>query len=299
MTVILIDGKNALFRFGYAHKLLRTTEGVPTGAIYGVLGCLLRLKKRYPAAKFVVVWDGPGKSWRHKFWAGYKANRHAPDETKSRILAQIPALTEITGMMGIKHVVLDGVEADDLLGILALRCVELRWQSIIYSSDKDFIQLMDRGVQLIRDVDKSDKLAVETNKSVFAMFGCHPVDVLWVRAIAGDTSDGFKPVVRLLGPKKAAKLVAAGLDPVPAQLRSVWGDVERNVRLMRVGDTLEFDAKNRTIIQRAIDDITRGLRASSDHYCDDLHYASFLRLLSSLQLVEAVENRHRLWRIQE
>ena len=78
MTLILIDAKNAVYRFGYAMSRLHSSEGVPTGAIYGFLNMLLRLKKKYPDGRFIIAWDGQGykqNGWRRKIFPGYKASR--------------------------------------------------------------------------------------------------------------------------------------------------------------------------------------------------------------------------------
>src|SRR5215472_1558215 len=126
MKIILIDAKNALFRYGWAFKTLQTSDGTYTGAVYGILGLLQRLKRHHSNARFAMVWDGEGKSWRHDYWAGYKSNRvkNGPiaDGVK-RILAQISTVTEATTMLGIPQFRVPRLEGDDAIALVAKRLI--------------------------------------------------------------------------------------------------------------------------------------------------------------------------------
>ena len=202
-TVILIDAKNALFRFGWAHRYLSAEDGTKTGAVYGVINCMLRLRARYPSCTFVLVWDGakPSNSWRGRLYDGYKSNRTG--EKPAFIVeteAQIPLLKEIIELIGILQVSATSVEADDVIGILAMTCVRKGHKAIVYSMDKDFLQLMVHGVSVIRDVNKAAKLAPETDKSVQKLFRCNAKDVLFVRTFLRDASDKIPPPMRGCGP---------------------------------------------------------------------------------------------------
>src|SRR5678816_852580 len=125
MTLILIDAKNCLYRFGWVHRNLRTSTGKPTGVVYGFLDTMVRLKKTYTDARFIVVWDGlraGTHSWRSKLYPQYKANRHLtemPPEVKES-MGQLELVKKAMDVIGIGQIELEEVEADDLIGILAL-----------------------------------------------------------------------------------------------------------------------------------------------------------------------------------
>lgn len=315
MTVVLVDAKNALFRFGFAYAALQAVDGTKTGAIYGLLNCLLRLKKKYKDAKFVMVWDGEGKGWRYKLFPAYKGNRKKgvglPIEV-AEILNQIDLVKELTAQLGILQVEVPRLEADDLIALLAVRCLQQEITPVVYSSDKDFMQLMRRGVVVIRDVDKKNKLAPESTRTVEAKFGCSLKDILKVRAIAGDTSDGIPNPVRGIGAKTAAKLIAAGLDPssgcmspaqvevAPVKLVEVWGSVHVNYQIMRLVTSPKSErlspGQRRTVKGILAEVISRvqGPRLYRGHDT----YQKFIAALAGLEMVDALDRRYELWRLQ-
>ena len=298
MIVCLIDGKNALFRFGFAQPNLCTRDRVPTGALYGILGLLPRLKKAYPAARFAMIWDGRGKSWRHTFWRGYKANRpEEKSEVVERILIQEPIVRQVCGLMGIPQLDIAAVEADDLIGILAVALRKKEHDAIVYSSDKDFLQLMHFGVIVIRNVQKERKMAPETEKTVEETFGCCLGDVLMVRAIAGDVSDGIPNPVRGIGAKRAAGYLQAG--EWPEALIVNWSLVQRNYRLMKIATSLacrQLTAEQREAARecrRVVLDLGRS------EGLEDRAYGEWIGLLGRYEMSDALENRGHLWGIQE
>src|SRR6185312_986152 len=152
---------------------LRASNGFPTGVIYGVLAGMMRLHRIFPDAAFVFCWDGKDtdKSWRHKLAKTYKANRkrtgEPPQEVKD-VYMQIPSLRILLSHMGFLQLEIDTLEADDLIGIVARSLKKKVKRVLIYSSDKDFIQLMDKHTLLVRDIDKKKKCAPLTEKEVFA-----------------------------------------------------------------------------------------------------------------------------------
>lgn len=324
MRLILIDAKNALYRFGHAHYGLRTDDGIHTGAVYGLLGCLLRLKKKYPDGKFVMVWDSGGRGWRSKLFPEYKDGRHKAldanatakekrefkeaSERRQAILNQENMLVEITASMGIPQLAVRNVEADDLIGILAVRALKKEWRPVIYSSDKDFMQLMHRGVKIIRT-----KTDVCKPSHILKEFGCAPEDLLEVRAIAGDKSDGIPNPVKGVGPKTASKWLLEGIHPRDHEapwwpltkintkardLIAAWDVVHRNYQLMRLV-TRANDKRlgNRVpVVTKAVVQVTRQLQAES---CSRAPYDMFVTGLRGLQLEEALAVRRALHNIMK
>lgn len=318
MTVILIDGKNCIFRYGYAQKFLETEDGIKTGAIYGTLKCLLRMKKRYPDARFVFVWDGDRKenSWRFKIHKEYQLKRQLqkaqpmPTDVKD-ILAQIPYLMEILTLLAIIQIKVPEVEADDVIAILAARCIRHKLQPVVYSSDKDFIQLIRYGVVVLRNVDKSDSFKPETKTTVKERFGCTPDQLIKVRAIAGDTTDGLPNPVKGIGAKTAAKLVAMGVDPsIEAyiseesfgkldktwqRLYKAWPKVHLNYRLMK----LPLSCNDKVFSENKL------LRYGVENVFTELQLPLTpmrklaLECMARLQLAEAIDARQQLFQLQK
>lgn len=309
-TVIIIDSNNALFRFGHAHKFLSHRKKF-TGVVFGMTLCLLRLKRKYPRAKFVAAWDGGGNGWRHRLYPEYKGNREPGDTEAARlraaILSQKASVIAMYQHLGIPQVSCAGVEGDDVVGILANCFSTKNLRVVIYSGDRDFLQLMTlRGVVLVRDFDKTKKLKPETEQDVLDTFGCHSVDVLKVRAIAGDKGDNIKNPVPLIGPKKAAKLVAGGVDPSRVNckigkksvLGAVWPKVHLNWQVMRVVRELtdELIATQRVLLEELVREACTSVITETVR--DKGRYLTFVGWLGSLGLVEALENRFGLWHIQ-
>ncbi len=309
MTVVLIDAKNALYRFGYSFAGLQSSSGVKTGAIFGLFQVLLRLKKKYPDARFVMVWDGPGKGWRYKLFPQYKGNRKKEKSPEiMAVLEQIPTVERLTELIGIPQICIPRMEADDIIGLLAMRCLKRGWKPVVYSSDKDFMQLMHRGVKVIRDVDKTNKLAPESERSVMAKFGCSPEMVLQVRAIAGDKSDGIPNPVPGIGPKKASKLIEAGLCPsdevntLPIkgaeELQAKWEHVHRNYRIMSILTSTrhELEPEDGLTTRLGVLRVVMALRGRCKP--SKVRYRQFVAVLQELEMADALASRHELWRLQ-
>jgi 5'-3' exonuclease len=310
MHVILLDANNLMYRFGYAHMGLQSSDGVKTGAIHGLINCLLRLKRRYPDSRFVLVWDGAGKCWRYDIFPEYKGNRKGDTPEKRAIKEQFPVVEKMTRQLGIPQVRVDNMEADDMIGLLAMRCIKRGWQPIIYSGDQDFMQLMRRGVWVIRGVDKNDKLAVETVASVKRKFGCKPSQLLKVRALAGDSSDGIPNPVRGLGPKTATKLVNAGIDPhtrhviqvgCPEALKNAWDAAVRNYTIMKI---ITRDDSEYLYPEETVEAVTAVLRSTMGELGRGpgkdakKGYHQMLAALRELELEQAIGNRASLARLQ-
>lgn len=252
MHVVMVDAKNALYRFGWALKNLKSSDGQMTGAVHGFMLCLLRLKKHYPDSKLVVVWDGRNsrQGWRSRLFAEYKQNRaivvprmetsvevhmaavrarsrvskmalvpkvkHDPDELKG-VLSQEDCLRSLLTAIGVAQAYVDLIEADDIIGILCSQTHALSHAPVVYSTDQDFYQLVP-WVAVVRDKGTPKKLTVVDLQAVAAEFRCRPEKVTRVRALAGDPSDGIPNVIKGIGKVKAAALVVGGVDPAMAVL---------------------------------------------------------------------------------
>jgi DNA polymerase I len=302
MTVCLIDGRNCLYRFGWALNNLRTSDGTKTGAVYGLLSCMLRLKTKYEDARFVVVWDGPGyrKAWRSKLFTEYKANRAVKQTEETRqVLMQFGPIKKCLKLMGVAESCLDEFECDDLIGVLTTQCVALGWKTVIYSSDKDFMQLMDmKGVHLIRDVAKPSRLRPEDATAVYEHFKCDIKDVLKVRAICGDPSDGIPGVMKGVGPVRAAAFVGQCRNWNKA-LKENPG-LERNYRLMKILrdlDDPELTLEHKQALDQEVARVLNVLHGSVQMERDHRDRRALMEVLAELELQELLDRRVELWNL--
>ena len=144
--VILVDGSSYLFRAFFALPPLNTSNGQPTGAIFGVINMLRKLRKQFNPEYFAVVFDAKGKNFRHELYDKYKANRPPmADELRS----QIEPLHNTIKAMGLPLIIEEGVEADDVIGTLAFEAAQQGKKVLISTSDKDMAQLVNDDIQLI------------------------------------------------------------------------------------------------------------------------------------------------------
>ncbi len=222
--LILVDGSSYLYRAFHALPSLSTSSGQHTGAIYGVANMLRRLLKDYQPERMVVVFDAKGKTFRDDLYAEYKANRPPmPDELRS----QIERLHELVQAMGLPMLVVDGVEADDVIGTLAAQATEAGMDTLISTGDKDMAQLVNGHVTLVNTMDNTTL----GEQGVEEKFGVPPERIIDYLALMGDTSDNI-PGVPKVGPKTAVKWLKQyhSLDEIMAHADEIKGKVGDNLR---------------------------------------------------------------------
>jgi DNA polymerase-1 len=224
--LILVDGSSYLFRAYHVPYLqaLSTSSGQPTGAITGVLNMIKSLQKGYPNGNIDVVFDAKGKTIRNDMYSEYKANRPPmPDDLRT----QIAPLHEIIEAMGLPLLVIEGVEADDVIGTLADQASKLGMETVISTGDKDMAQLVTPHVRLINTMTN-----VEMDEAgVVDKFSVRPDQIIDYLALMGDKVDNI-PGVDKCGPKTAAKWLAehGTLKQVMANADSVKGKVGEHLR---------------------------------------------------------------------
>ena len=190
----------------------------------GVLSMLRRLVLDGKPDYFAVVFDAPGKTFRDALYADYKSNRKAmPDD----LSLQVPALHDLVRAQGWPLLMIDGVEADDVIGTLAVRAQKAGIETVISTSDKDLAQLVVPGVKLVNTM-SNETLDEE---GVTAKFGVRPEQVLDLLTLTGDSVDNV-PGVPKVGPKTAAKWLAqyGNLDNVIAHANEISGVIGENLR---------------------------------------------------------------------
>ncbi|MDT8438655.1 MAG: DNA polymerase I [Wenzhouxiangellaceae bacterium] len=222
--VCLIDGSSYLYRAFHALPSLTSGDGRPTGALFGVANMVRRLIERYQPERIAVIFDAPGRNFRHEQYADYKANRPPmPDELR----AQLEPLDELLDALGVTIVREAGVEADDVIATLTMRTRAAGQAVLISSGDKDLAQLVADGVVVEDSMQdkRFDPQAVEDK------FGVPPALVGDLLALTGDSSDNI-PGVEKVGPKTAAKWLKqyGSLDAVIANAGEIGGKIGENLR---------------------------------------------------------------------
>lgn len=223
-TLLLVDGSSYLYRAFHALPDLRNQDNEPTGAIHGVLNMLRRLRKDYQADYSACVFDAKGKTFRNDLFAEYKANRAAMPQD---LVSQIEPLHACIRALGWPILMIDGVEADDVIGTLAKQSAEADYRCIISTGDKDIAQLVNDQVTLVNTM--SGEILDKTG--VAEKFGVLPERMLDYLMLVGDTSDNV-PGVEKVGPKTAVKWLTqyGSLDNIVAQAYEIKGVVGENLR---------------------------------------------------------------------
>lgn len=222
--LILVDGSSYLYRAFHALPPLTTKDGQPTGAIRGVISMLRKLLEEYQPSKMAVVFDAKGKTFRDDMYSEYKANRPPmPDDLR----AQIEPLHELVKIMGLPIIVEPGVEADDVIGTLALQATELGLPVLVSTGDKDMAQLVNQHVTLVNTMTEE----VLDHAGVVAKFGVPPERIIDYLTLIGDKVDNV-PGVEKVGPKTAVKWIDnwGGLEGVMENAEQIKGKVGENLR---------------------------------------------------------------------
>ncbi len=232
-ALLLVDGSSYLYRAFHALPDLRNREGEPTGAIYGIVAMLRRLrsdgKLNAGATHGAVVFDAPGKTFRDDLYPQYKAQRSA---MPSDLALQIPIIHRIVRAMGWPLLMVPGIEADDVIGTLATQAHQAKLLTVISTGDKDMAQLVSEHVRLVNTMARDGGGAEWLDRdAVIAKFGVPPERIIDWLSLVGDTVDNV-PGVEKVGPKTAVKLLSeyGSLDGVLANASVVKGVVGDNLR---------------------------------------------------------------------
>lgn len=197
--VVLVDGSSYLYRAFHALPPLITSKGTPTGAVKGVINMVRRLAKDYPQSPIAVIFDAKGKTFRDEIYEEYKSNRPPmPDDLRP----QVEPIHQIIRAMGIPLLVVDGVEADDVIGTLARQANEQQCDVVVSTGDKDMAQLVGPHVTLVNTMTDTTMDVAGVNEK----FGLPPERIIDYLALMGDKVDNI-PGVPGVGPKTALGLL--------------------------------------------------------------------------------------------
>ncbi len=224
MRIFLIDGLSYIYRAFYAVRELSNSSGFPTNAIFGFVNMLQRVRDTYDPSHLAIIFDAPGKNFRHARYSDYKANRQAiPDALRQ----QIPRIKEVVEAYRIPAIELAGYEADDILATLAGRWDQDGAEIVLVSGDKDLMQLVSERVTML-DTMKNQTIGIE---DVRAKFGVEPSRVIDVQALMGDATDNI-PGIPGVGHKTAMKLIAEWhtLENVLSNSDAIKGKLGHKIR---------------------------------------------------------------------
>lgn len=223
-SLVLVDGSYYLFRAYHAMPDFTNSSGEPTGAIYGVINMLHKLHDNYMPDYFAVVFDAKGKNFRNDMYPEYKANRPPmPDD----LSCQISPLHEIIRAKGIPLLIIDNVEADDVIATLAKSAQREGIDTVISTGDKDLAQIVNDQINLLNTMTnvRLDPAGVKDK------FGVSPDRIIDYLALVGDTADNI-PGIPKVGPKTAAKWLSeyGSLENIIDNADKIGGKVGENLR---------------------------------------------------------------------
>lgn len=316
-TLCLVDSKNLVYRAHFVHRFL-SSRGRCTSVLYGALKMLAAVASRMPNTAFVFCWDGLGKTWRHEVSNGvYKAHRQGPpSDDVVPVFEQIPVLRKVLHAAGFRQFDYDNLEADDLIGILATAAAsnDLFEKVVIYSTDKDFYQLVTDRVGVMRGYDKDRLERVMYRREVEEELGVGAREWIKVKAMTGEPTDNIPKIQTGLGPKTAIKMIAAGLDPSLDDFKkhkwaqrqefqyfaSMWPKIRMNYALSKI-ICHPTDEHMPVEMGQSLLALTKSLTRESflrdRRKVNDDGFGKFTEFLADYEMQDLWQQRHLLWRL--
>ena len=223
-TLVLVDGSYYLFRAYHAMPPLNNASGEPTGVIFGVINMIKKHLTEGGPDYFAVIFDAKGKTFRNDLYKDYKANRPSmPDD----LAVQIKPLHDLIRALGIPLLVIDGVEADDVIATLAKQAAQRKIKTIVSTGDKDLAQIVNSRIHLLNTM---NQVYLDID-GVEKKFGVPPERIIDYLTLVGDSVDNV-PGVPKVGPKTAVKWLNEykTLDQIINSADQIKGKVGENLR---------------------------------------------------------------------
>lgn len=280
MTVLVVDGNSIFNRAFYGIRPLTTKDGQFTNAIYGFLTMLERIKADTKPDRVAIAFDLKAPTFRHKAYAGYKAQRKGMPE---ELAQQLAPLKELLTLLGYKLVTCEGYEADDILGTFAKVCSESGNQCVIATGDRDSLQLVNEAVT-VRLASTKEAILYTADK-IKEDYGVEPKQLIDIKAIQGDSSDNI-PGVQGIGQKGAGELIQkfGSLDYIYENIDTI--DIKPAMRTKLV------NGKDSAYMSRMLGEIctTVPVNTDLDHYgITPVDTEAAVRLMAKLELFSMID----------
>jgi len=228
MKLLVLDGNSILNRAFYGIHLLTTKEGLFTNGIYGFLTMLQKLRNETNPDAVAIAFDMRAPTFRHKQYAGYKAQRKGMPE---ELAQQLPNLKELLTLLGYYLLECEGFEADDILGTLAEKCSSTGEDCIIATGDRDSLQLVCPHVSVRLAATKfgQPQVTLYDEAKIMEEYGVTPKQLIEIKGIQGDSSDNI-PGIPGIGPKGAGELIQKfhDIDHIYEHIDTI--DIKENMR---------------------------------------------------------------------
>lgn len=292
--IVLIDGNNLMFRSyyatAYAGNLMKNSKGFVTNALYGFANMMNKIIHEEEFSYILVAFD-KGKTFRHDTYSLYKAGRI---ETPADLKNQFPKAKEMLGAMGIKWYETDGYEADDIIGTLSKIATDNGYETLIVSSDRDLLQLINDKVTV--KLLKTKDYIMMTKDAFVSEYNLEPIKIIDLKGLQGDKSDNI-PGVKGIGEKTALKLLQdyGSLENIYVNIDNIKGKVKEN--LINYKDDA-FASKQLATIYKEVpldftleDTLYRGANDKLKSFYEDLEFYSFIKNIKvDKEITEPVVN---------
>lgn len=278
--IVLIDGNNLMFRSyyatAYAGNLMKNSKGFVTNALYGFTNMMNKIIHEEEFSYILVAFD-KGKTFRHDTYSLYKAGRI---ETPADLKNQFPKAKEMLDAMGIKWYETDGYEADDIIGTLSKMATDNDYETLIVSSDRDLLQLINDKVTV--KLLKTKDYIMMTRDAFVSEYNLEPIKIIDLKGLQGDKSDNI-PGVKGIGEKTALKLLQdyGSLENIYVNIDNIKGKVREN--LINYKDDA-FASKQLATIYKEVpldftleDTLYRGANDKLKSIYEDLEFYSFIK----------------------
>lgn len=278
--IVLIDGNNLMFRSyyatAYAGNLMKNSKGFVTNALYGFTNMMNKIIHEEEFSYILVAFD-KGKTFRHDTYSQYKAGRI---ETPADLKNQFPKAKEMLDAMGIKWYETDGYEADDIIGTLSKIATDNDYETLIVSSDRDLLQLINDKVTV--KLLKTKDYIMMTKDAFVSEYNLEPIKIIDLKGLQGDKSDNI-PGVKGIGEKTALKLLQdyGSLENIYVNIDNIKGKVKEN--LINYKDDA-FASKQLATIYKEVpldftleDTLYRGANDKLKSFYEDLEFYSFIK----------------------
>lgn len=292
--IVLIDGNNLMFRSyyatAYAGNLMKNSKGFVTNALYGFTNMMNKIIHEEEFSYILVAFD-KGKTFRHDTYSQYKAGRI---ETPADLKNQFPKAKEMLDAMGIKWYETDGYEADDIIGTLSKIATDNDYETLIVSSDRDLLQLINDKVTV--KLLKTKDYIMMTKDAFVSEYNLEPIKIIDLKGLQGDKSDNI-PGVKGIGEKTALKLLQdyGSLENIYVNIDNIKGKVKEN--LINYKDDA-FASKQLATIYKEVpldftleDTLYRGANDKLKSFYEDLEFYSFIKNIKvDKEITEPVVN---------